>query len=99
MFLLKDIRIARGLSQQELGVRVGVGYSAIANYEKGTRKPDYEMLLKLSDALDCHTSDLLGETDFTETEDDRVILNAWRNASLKDRRIALAVLTGKFSDS
>jgi len=44
---------------KELGDKVGVSESAIGMYETGKRKPDYEMLLKLSEVLDCSVDDLL----------------------------------------
>ena len=44
---------------KELGKKIGVTESAVQQYEVGKRKPDYEMLLKLSEALDCTVLDLL----------------------------------------
>lgn len=38
---------------KQLGEIVGVSESAIWNYEVGKREPDYEMLLKLSEAIGC----------------------------------------------
>ena len=43
----------------ELAKKVDVSESAIGMYETGKRKPNYEMLLKLSDALDCSVMDIL----------------------------------------
>ena len=43
----------------ELAKKVGVTESAIGMYETGKRKPNYEMLLKLAEALDCSVMDLL----------------------------------------
>lgn len=44
---------------KELGKKVGVSESAIQLYESQKRKPNFEMLLKLAEALDCRAVDLL----------------------------------------
>lgn len=44
---------------KQLGEIVGVSESAIWNYEVGKREPDYEMLLKLSEAIGCTVADIM----------------------------------------
>lgn len=44
---------------KQLGEIVGVSESAIWNYEAGKREPDYEMLLKLSEAIGCTVADIM----------------------------------------
>ena len=44
---------------KQLGEIIGVTESAIWNYEAGKREPDYEMLLKLSEALGCSVADIM----------------------------------------
>ena len=46
-------RLAKGLSQRELAVRVGTTQSAIARLERGGRPPRIDTLLNIADALDC----------------------------------------------
>ena len=41
---LKECRIKKGLTQDELGSLVGVGKSAICCYEKETRNPSLETI-------------------------------------------------------
>lgn len=53
---LRALRIERNLSQAELGNRVGVGQSAISQFEMGEKTPRLETLLKLALALDVSTS-------------------------------------------
>lgn len=60
MLRLRFFRERKGLTLEELGQMVGVTDGTISNYERGTRKPNYEMLLKLSEALDTDVSHLLG---------------------------------------
>ena len=56
---LKKLRKAKGLRQNELAKLVGLSESAISQIESGKRKPSYETLLKIAEALDCESSDLL----------------------------------------
>lgn len=60
MLRLRYYRELRGLTLEELGKIVGVTDGTVSNYERGTRKPNYEMLLKLSEALGTDVAHLLG---------------------------------------
>ena len=57
---VKELRIEKGLSQQELGSAIGVTKVSICGYENGTRLPNLEKLVKLADALETTTDFLLG---------------------------------------
>lgn len=61
MLRIRDYRKMASLTMKELGDKVGVTESAIGYYETGKRKPDYEMLLKIAEALSCTVNDLLGQ--------------------------------------
>lgn len=73
---LKRIRKSKGLTQAELGEKIGVSHAtigryealkpsasrnAIARYESGAMFPKYANLMALTDALDCSIGDLFGE--------------------------------------
>lgn len=60
---LKKIRKLRGLKQKELAEMVGVTESAISQYESGNKVPSFEVALKLAEALDCESADLVSERD------------------------------------
>ena len=49
---IRAIRNARGLSQAELGEKVGLSADRIQKYENGARKPKTDMLKKLAEALE-----------------------------------------------
>ena len=57
---VKELRMKKGLSQQELGNNIGVTKVSICGYENGTRVPTIDNLIKLSDALDVTIDYLLG---------------------------------------
>ena len=59
---IKTRRKAKGLSQEELALRLHVVRQTISKWEQGLSVPDAELLLALSQALDTPVSDLLGET-------------------------------------
>lgn len=60
----------RGLSQEELAVRLNVVRQTISKWEKGLSVPDAAMLIRLAEVLDTTVSRLLG-ADVPEDEADR----------------------------
>ena len=46
---LRSMRKDAGLSQQELGDRLGISKSAVSMYERGERTPDLELLERIAD--------------------------------------------------
>lgn len=71
---IKAIRKSKGLSQQELAVKLNVVRQTVSKWEQGLSVPDSEMLISLSETLETPVSTLLGET-ITEaaTEDLKAI--------------------------
>src|SRR5689334_12900351 len=65
---LKTARDLRGWTQDELAVRSGLQSSAISHFERreGGRKPSFDNLKNLADALGVTTDYLLGRTDQPE---------------------------------
>ena len=63
---LRNARTARNLSQSELARRAGLQASAVSHFETGTRKPSFDNLKRLADALRVTTDYLLGRTDLMD---------------------------------
>ncbi len=59
---IRTIRKAKGLSQEELAVKLNVVRQTISKWEQGLSVPDSELLLALSEALETPVGTLLGET-------------------------------------
>ncbi len=59
---IKVIRKSKGLSQQELAIKLNVVRQTVSKWENGSSVPDSEMLLSLSETLETPVSTLLGET-------------------------------------
>lgn len=57
---LKELRLKKGLTQTELGEKVGVKQSTFTNWENGKREPSYENLVKLADLLEVSLDSLFG---------------------------------------
>ena len=66
---IKAIRKAKGLSQQELAIKLNVVRQTISKWEQGLSVPDSDMLVFISEALETPVSTLLGEN-IVETEAD-----------------------------
>ena len=58
---IKTLRKAKGLSQEELAIKLNVVRQTISKWEQGLSVPDAEMLIKLAETLDTTVSILLGE--------------------------------------
>ena len=58
---IKTTRKAKGLSQEELAVKLNVVRQTISKWEQGLSVPDSEMLVALSEALETPVSALLGD--------------------------------------
>ncbi len=60
---LLEARNSRDLSQDELAKRATLQPSAVSHFETGTRKPSFDNLKRLADALEVTADYLLGRTD------------------------------------
>ncbi|WP_455682769.1 helix-turn-helix domain-containing protein [Thomasclavelia sp.] len=59
---IKTIRKSKGLSQQELAIKLNVVRQTISKWEQGLSVPDSDMLISISEVLETPVSTLLGET-------------------------------------
>lgn len=57
---LKALRKAKGLSQEELAIRLNVVRQTISKWEKGLSIPDADLLIRISDIFEVSVSKLLG---------------------------------------
>lgn len=71
---IKTIRKAKGLSQEELAVKLNVVRQTISKWEQGLSVPDSEMLVTISEVLETPVSTLLGETVSEPQADDLKVI-------------------------
>ena len=72
---LKRIRKSKGLSQEELAIKLNVVRQTVSKWENGLSVPDSSMLIILANELDTTVSELLGEPVAESTTDDLKILS------------------------
>ena len=58
---IKKLRKSKGLSQDELAIKLNVVRQTVSKWENGLSVPDSSMLILLADELDTSVSVLLGE--------------------------------------
>ena len=58
---IKAIRKSKGLSQEELAIKLNVVRQTISKWEQGLSVPDADMLISLSEAFETPVSTLIGE--------------------------------------
>lgn len=58
---LKNLRKSKGLSQEELAIRLSVVRQTVSKWENGLSVPDSDLIIKIAEALDTSVSVLLGE--------------------------------------
>ena len=59
---IKAVRNSKGISQEELAIKLNVVRQTVSKWERGLSVPDSEMLISISEALETPVSVLLGET-------------------------------------
>ena len=66
---IKALRKQKGLSQEELSIKLNVVRQTVSKWEQGLSVPDAEMLVTISEVFDTPVSTLLGETISEEKPD------------------------------
>ena len=72
---IKAVRKSKGLSQEELAIKLNVVRQTVSKWERGLSVPDSEMLVSISDALETPVSTLLGETITENNKEDLKIIS------------------------
>lgn len=67
---IKAIRKSKGLSQEELAIKLNVVRQTISKWEQGLSVPDSDMLISISEVFETSVSTLLGETIVEPKADD-----------------------------
>ena len=72
---IKRIRKSKGLSQEELAIKLNVVRQTVSKWENGCSVPDSSMLISLADELDTRVSILLGENVSESRADDLKLIS------------------------
>ena len=73
---INAIRKSKGLSQQELAVKLNVVRQTVSKWEQGLSVPDSDMLISISEVLETPVSTLLGEKVIESEADDLKAISA-----------------------
>ena len=73
---IKTIRKSKGLSQQELAVKLNVVRQTVSKLEQGLSVPDSDMLISISEVFETPVSTLLGENVNESKADDLEAISA-----------------------
>ena len=93
---IKMLRKSKGLSQEELAVKLNVVRQTISKWENGLSVPDSDMLISISEALDTSVGALLGEnmmepeTDTLKAISEKLEVINLQLAQRKNARLPLA---------
>ena len=99
---IKTLRKQKGLSQEELSIKLNVVRQTVSKWEQGLSVPDAEMLVSLSEVLDTSISTLLGENIKEAKNNELKVISEklkvinhqlCRNEELKRKRIFCALIT------
>ncbi|MCT7752240.1 MAG: helix-turn-helix domain-containing protein [Lactobacillus iners] len=80
--VIRELRNSMGLTQKELGKKVGVSNSAIANYEKGFRAPLQDTLFKLAETFNVSVNKFF-PYDFESRSSDSPLLSQITDTAAK----------------
>lgn len=69
--IFKILRKQKGISQDELSIKLNVVRQTISKWEQGLSAPDAEMLVSISEVFDIPVSVLLGEN-IKESKDEEL---------------------------
>lgn len=86
---LKAVRKMRGLTQEELAVRLHVVRQTVSKWEKGLSVPDADMLIKIAELFEISVSELLGanmEPEATKNEVAEQLSRINEQLAIKNRR-------------
>lgn len=72
---IKEIRKSKGLSQEELAIKLNVVRQTVSKWENGLSVPDSDMLISISEVLETPVSILLGETVAKPQPDDLKVIS------------------------
>lgn len=87
--IIHNHRIAKGLTQEELGNRVFVSKQAVSKWETGKTLPDIEMVRKLCEVLEINKDEIFGSS-IEETRKSRKWAKVWITVSV------ISILTALF---
>lgn len=79
--VLRQLRQNAGMTQSELGKKLGIAKTTVSSYELGTREPSFEMEEAIADLFNVDLLYLRGKTNITTeivTEDAHTLVEIYK---------------------
>ena len=96
---IQELRKERNMTQIALSTQIGVSQETISAYEKNKHDPTPAVLIKLSQKLNASIDYILCQSEHRQvsapdqiTQDERVLLDMFRQANPNQRRLAVSYL-------
>jgi transcriptional regulator with XRE-family HTH domain len=95
---LRELRLKRNLSQEEVARHIGITRSAYSHYEINNRQPVYETLIKLADFFNVSIDYILFGNNSSplrrawDTPDAQEMLQLFQNMSPEQRKKSIRLL-------
>jgi transcriptional regulator with XRE-family HTH domain len=97
---IRELRLKKGMLQEELARKAGLSPSALSNFEQGRRRTSLDWLRKIGKALGVSVSDLIPESrtrkPLAENKEEERLLAHWRkigNQDLQDQLLEVIELS------
>ena len=82
---IREIRVARGLSQEKVGEAMGLTFQQIQKYEKGTNRLSGSRMVVMCELFGVTPNDIVGVNGVSEHTFEQLSVNAVRVAKLYER--------------
>lgn len=89
---LAKYRRKRGLTQEDVGVRLDIGAEAVSRLERGLVELTVSKLLQLADIFDCPADELLMVLSTRPQDQSQVLTSRLKTLTTQDRQFALSFL-------
>lgn len=81
---IKNVRLERGLTQEEVATHLGISFQSISKWERGDGYPDITMLPALADYFGTSIDELLGASEMVKRTTYNEINRVWDENNKRD---------------
>lgn len=101
MIRLKELRLEKGLNQQQLAKHLDTTQRNVSNWENGNSEPDIQMILKMAKFFEVSVDYFLDSDEEMNRKDDFELLENYLIATIKnlpiEKKRALLILLQGYS--
>lgn len=95
--VLRQLRQNAGMTQAELGKKLGIAKTTVSSYELGTREPSFEMEEAIADLFNVDLLYLRGKTNITTeivTDDAHMLIEIYKKLDAESQSRLLGYARG-----